>query len=108
MFHSIGITARQVRKFLTVALEVSFSETNVKLEKDIAWWINELKGEVRIGVTIDIKKKISLYWNKILDPIWAAFELFLHSDHISVRGRMFLASEFQNDCSETLGRFLVR
>jgi glutamate formiminotransferase len=57
MFHSIGITARQVREFPTVALNVNFSETNAKLEKDIAWWINESKGEVRIGVTIDIKRR---------------------------------------------------
>ena len=46
-----------IREFPTVALEVSFSETTAKLEKDIAWWINESRGDVRIGVTIDIKRE---------------------------------------------------
>jgi hypothetical protein len=49
--------ARLVRRFPTVALEVGFSETTAKLEKDIAWWINGSNGQVRIGITIDIQHK---------------------------------------------------
>ncbi|KAJ5168147.1 uncharacterized protein N7482_003741 [Penicillium canariense] len=46
---------RQGRESPTVALEVGFSETTAKLEKDIAWWINESHG-VRMGITVHIKK----------------------------------------------------
>lgn len=48
--------ARQGREFPTVTLEVGFSETTLKLERDIAWWINGSDGEVRMGITIDIKR----------------------------------------------------
>jgi hypothetical protein len=47
--------ARSQRKFPTVVLEVGFSEITAKLERDIAWWINKSKGEVKLGLTIDIK-----------------------------------------------------
>ncbi|KAJ5406880.1 hypothetical protein N7465_008164 [Penicillium sp. CMV-2018d] len=48
--------ARQAREFPTVVLEVGFSETTLKLERDMDWWINGSKGEVRMGITIDIKR----------------------------------------------------
>lgn len=48
--------ARQGREFPMVALEVGFSETTPRLERDIAWWINGSKGEVRMGISIDIKR----------------------------------------------------
>jgi hypothetical protein len=40
-----------------VALEVGFSETTAKPERDIAWWINTSKGDVKMGLTIDIKRR---------------------------------------------------
>ncbi|OKL56614.1 hypothetical protein UA08_08144 [Talaromyces atroroseus] len=43
----------------TVALEVGSSESKAKLEKDIAWWINGSKGEVRQGIVINIQKASS-------------------------------------------------
>ncbi|OOQ83541.1 hypothetical protein PEBR_35430 [Penicillium brasilianum] len=49
--------ARLRSRFPTVALEVGFSETTAKLEKDIAWWINGSNGQVRLGITIDIRRQ---------------------------------------------------
>jgi hypothetical protein len=46
---------RAPRGFPTVALEIGVLVSTAKLEKDIAWWINESNGEVRLGITIDIK-----------------------------------------------------
>lgn len=34
-----------------------FGDNYKKLEKDIAWWINGSKSEVRMGITIDIKRR---------------------------------------------------
>jgi hypothetical protein len=61
----------QGREFPTVALEVGFSETTAKLEKDIAWWINESKGEVRMGTTVDIRRSGCIEiksWTPAFDP----------------------------------------
>lgn len=76
--------ARQGRKFPTVALEVGFSETTTKLEKDIAWWINGSKGEVRMGVTLDIKRGSGNIEIKSWTP---AFEPPLHDVYVTERGR---------------------
>ncbi|KAJ5533888.1 hypothetical protein N7527_000142 [Penicillium freii] len=76
--------ARQGRKFPTVVLQVGFSETTAKLEKDIAWWINESKGEVRMGVTVDIKRRSGCIEIKSWTP---AFEPSLHRDHVTASGR---------------------
>ncbi|KAJ5453847.1 uncharacterized protein N7458_004803 [Penicillium daleae] len=51
--------ARPRRKFPTVVLEVGFSEATAKLERDIAWWINTSQGDVKMGLTIDIKRRSS-------------------------------------------------
>lgn len=40
----------------TVALEVACSETSAKLKRDMTWWINKSKGDVRLGISIDIKR----------------------------------------------------
>lgn len=64
--------ARQGREFPKVALEVGFSETTLKLERDIAWWINGSKREVRMGITVDIKRGSSHIeiksWTPALEP----------------------------------------
>lgn len=49
--------ARSLRNFPTVVLEVGNSETTAKLERDIAWWINASNSRVRMGITIDIKRR---------------------------------------------------
>lgn len=85
--------ARQVRKFPTVALEVGFSETTAKLEKDIAWWINESEGEVRMGVTVDIKRRSGCIEIKSWTP---AFEPSLHLDNVTVSGRHVVKRHVDN------------
>ncbi|KAL3712254.1 [4Fe-4S] proteins maturation [Talaromyces marneffei ATCC 18224] len=78
---------RQHRKFPTVALEVRFSETTAKLERDIAWWINESKGEVKMGITIDIKPRSG----HIEVKSWtAAFESLSSHVYITANGRQVL------------------
>lgn len=76
--------AREAREFPTVALEVGFSETTAKLEKVIAWWINESKGEVRMGVTVDIKRRSGCIEIKSWIP---AFEPSTHLDYVTLCGR---------------------
>lgn len=74
---------RQGREFPTVALEVGFSETTTKLEKDITWWINGSKGEVRMGVTVDIKRS-----GYIEIKSWTpAFDPSLLNDYVTESGR---------------------
>ena len=85
--------ARQAREFPTVALEVGFSETTAKLEKDIAWWINESKGEVRMGVTVDIKRRSGCIEIKSWIP---AFEPSLHLDYVTVSGRHVVERHVDN------------
>jgi hypothetical protein len=67
--------------------EVSFSETTLKLERDIAWWINGSKGEVRVGITIDIKRgshSIEIKsWTPELDPS-------LRNIHVTAGGRQVI------------------
>ncbi|KAJ5980112.1 hypothetical protein N7481_007410 [Penicillium waksmanii] len=63
---------RSQSKFPTVALEVGFSETTAKLERDIAWWINTSKGNIRMGLTIDIKRSGSIEiksWTPAFMPV---------------------------------------
>jgi hypothetical protein len=48
--------AGQGRKWPTVAVEVGYLDPGAKLLKDITWWINGSRGEVKQGITIDIKK----------------------------------------------------
>ncbi|KAJ5504012.1 hypothetical protein N7463_006886 [Penicillium fimorum] len=76
--------ARQGREFPTVTLEVGFSEAILKLERDIAWWINESKGEVRMGITIDIKRGSHSIEIKSWTP---AFEPSLCNIYITAGGR---------------------
>jgi hypothetical protein len=65
-----------------VALEVGFSETTAKLERDIAWWINKSKDEVKLGLTIGIKKSGSIEIKS-----WApAFMLLPSHVHITAHG----------------------
>ncbi|KAJ5086745.1 hypothetical protein NUU61_008052 [Penicillium alfredii] len=73
---------RQARKFPTVALEVGFAETTAKLEQDIAWWINESRGEVGMGITVDIKRSGCIdikSWIPAFDPSLR--------DHVTASGR---------------------
>ncbi|KOS40617.1 hypothetical protein ACN38_g8528 [Penicillium nordicum] len=83
----------QVSKFPTVALEVSFSETTLKLERDIAWWINGSKGEVRMGITIDIKRgshSIEIKsWTSTLEPS-------LRNIHITAGSRQVIDRSIKN------------
>ncbi|KAJ5562801.1 hypothetical protein N7535_002752 [Penicillium sp. DV-2018c] len=86
--------AHQGREFPTVALEVGFSETtNAKLEKDIAWWINGSKGEVRMGVTVDIKRRSGCIEIKSWTP---AFESSLHLDYVTESGRHVVKRHVDN------------
>lgn len=84
--------ARQGREFPTVALEVGYSETTPKLERDIAWWINGSKGGVKMGVTIDIKRSHSIEI-KCWSP---AFEASLHNIYITARGRPVIHRHINN------------
>ncbi|KAJ5151442.1 uncharacterized protein N7482_010694 [Penicillium canariense] len=63
----------QMRDFPTVTLETGFSETTSKLEKDIAWWINGSQGDVRMGVTVDIKRASGSIeirsWTPVFTPL---------------------------------------
>lgn len=43
------------RQWPSVALEVGHSESTPKLHRDIAYWINYSNGQVKQGITIDIK-----------------------------------------------------
>ncbi|QKX63458.1 uncharacterized protein TRUGW13939_10628 [Talaromyces rugulosus] len=43
-------------KFPSVVLEVGYTETAAKLERDIAWWVRQSEGRVKMGITIDIKR----------------------------------------------------
>ncbi|EEA23580.1 hypothetical protein TMatcc_002456 [Talaromyces marneffei ATCC 18224] len=79
--------ARQRRKFPTVALEVGFAETTAKLERDIAWWINESKGEVKMGITVDIKPRSGRIEVKSWTP---AFELLPSHIYVTASGRQVL------------------
>ncbi|KAJ5291821.1 hypothetical protein N7478_001072 [Penicillium angulare] len=66
------VPARLQSEFPTVALEVGFSVTTAKLERDIAWWINTSKGDVKMGLTIDIKRSGSIEiksWTPPLMPV---------------------------------------
>lgn len=85
--------ARQGREFPTVALEVGFSETAAKLEKDITWWINESKGDVRMGITIDIKRRSGCIEIKSWTP---AFDPKLHRDSVTVSGRRVVKRNANN------------
>lgn len=44
------------RQWPTMAVEIGWSETRAKLEKEITWWIKNSHGDVRQGITIDIKQ----------------------------------------------------
>ncbi|QKX59379.1 uncharacterized protein TRUGW13939_06513 [Talaromyces rugulosus] len=48
--------ARQRREWPTVAVEIDYSESRAKLEKDSIWWINASQGQVRQTITLDIKQ----------------------------------------------------
>jgi hypothetical protein len=48
--------AQQGREWPTVAVEIGYSETRMKLEKDSIWWINASQGQVLQTVTLDIKQ----------------------------------------------------
>ena len=41
----------------SVALEVGFSETSAKLKKDTEFWLNDSERDVRMVLTIDIKRQ---------------------------------------------------
>ena len=74
---------RQARKFPTVVLEVGFTETTAKLEQDIAWWINESRGEAGMGITVDIKGSGCIdikSWIPAFDPS-------LQRDYVTASGR---------------------
>lgn len=47
---------RQEGQFPTVVLEVGYSGSSAKLERDITWWLHESRGQMKMGITIDIKK----------------------------------------------------
>lgn len=75
--------ALQGREFPTVALEVGFPGITAKLEKDIAWLINESKGEVRMGITLDIRRS-----GCIEIKSWTpAFDLSLYRGLVTRSGR---------------------
>ncbi|KAF3385191.1 hypothetical protein F1880_001825 [Penicillium rolfsii] len=81
------------REFPTVALEVGFSETTAKLEADIAWWINESKGEVRMGITVDIKRRSGDIEIKSWIP---AFEPLPSHVYITLGGRRVVDRRTKN------------
>ncbi|KAJ5607352.1 hypothetical protein N7537_003971 [Penicillium hordei] len=85
--------ARQGREFPTVALEVGFSETTLKLERDIAWWINGSKGEVRMGITVDIKRGSHSIEIKSWTP---EFEPSLRNIYITASGRQVIDRRLKN------------
>lgn len=85
--------ARQGREFPTVALEIGFPETTQKLERDIAWWINRSKGEVRMGITIDIKRQSHSIEIKSWTP---AIEPLPHKIHITAAGRQVVDKHISN------------
>ena len=72
------------RQFPTVVLEVGFSETAAKLEKNISWWINQSEGEVRMGITIDIKRGSGHVEIKSWTP---AFQPQLRGVYVTAKGR---------------------
>jgi hypothetical protein len=91
---------RQARQFPTVALEVGFSETTLKLERDIAWWINGSKGEVRMGITIDIKRSHSIEIKS-----WTpAFEPPLRNIYITAGGRQVIDRRIKDPPSPRMTR----
>lgn len=85
--------ARQGREFPTVALEVGFSETTLKLERDIGWWINGSKGEVGMGITIDIKRGSHSIEIKSWTP---AFEPSLRNVYVTAGGRRVIDRHIEN------------
>ncbi|KAJ5142946.1 uncharacterized protein N7515_001733 [Penicillium bovifimosum] len=85
--------ARQGRKFPTVALEVGFSETTAKLEKDVAWWINESEGEVRMGVTVDINRGSGCIEIESWTP---AFDPSTQLDYVTVSGSHVVKGHVNN------------
>ncbi|KGO74461.1 hypothetical protein PITC_021550 [Penicillium italicum] len=97
--------ARQGREFPTVVLEVGFSETSLKLERDIAWWINGSKGEVRMGITIDIKRGSHSIEIKSWTP---AFEPSLRNIYITASGRQVSDRRIENPPPPRMtGRILI-
>lgn len=51
--------AFQARQFPTLALEVEYTETAAKLQSDMERWIQDSRGQVKMGITIDIKRTSS-------------------------------------------------
>jgi hypothetical protein len=97
---------RQGRKFPTVALEVGFSETTAKLEKDIAWWINGSKGEVRMGITVDIKRGSGHIEIKSWTP---AFEPPLRDVYVTSGGRHVVDRRINDPLSPRMAqRILIK
>ncbi|KAJ5954396.1 hypothetical protein N7501_008675 [Penicillium viridicatum] len=85
--------ARQMREFPTVALEVGFSETTQKLERDISWWINGSKGEVGMGITIDIKRGSRSIEIKSWTP---AFEPSQRNTYTTASGRQVIGRRIKD------------
>ncbi|QKX60802.1 uncharacterized protein TRUGW13939_07948 [Talaromyces rugulosus] len=48
--------AFQARQFPTVALEAGYTETAAKLQRDMERWIHDSRGQVKMGITIYIKR----------------------------------------------------
>lgn len=84
---------RQGREFPTVALEVGFSGTTAKLEKDIAWWINGSNGAERMGITVDIKRASGHIEIKSWTP---AFEPPLRHVNVTASGRHVVDKRFND------------
>ncbi|OJD15377.1 hypothetical protein AJ78_04347 [Emergomyces pasteurianus Ep9510] len=41
----------------TVALEVAFAESRERVKQDMAWWLHQSAGDVRMAISIDIKRQ---------------------------------------------------
>ncbi|KAJ5571237.1 hypothetical protein N7535_004897 [Penicillium sp. DV-2018c] len=85
--------ARQQREFPTVVLEIGFSEMRQKLESDIAWCINGSKGQVRMGITLEIERRS----RSIEIFSWVpAFELSLCNTYITAGDRQIIDRRITN------------
>ncbi|PGH03266.1 hypothetical protein GX51_04136 [Blastomyces parvus] len=53
----------------TVALEVAFSESRERVKQDMAWWLHQSAGDVRLAISIDIKRQSgNIYVNSWEQP----------------------------------------
>lgn len=76
-------------QFPSVVLEVGYTETAVKLETDIAWWVRQPGGRIKMGITIDIKRGS----HNIEIKSWILARPFTKHDYIAASGRQVVNRE---------------